>query len=104
MKTSTILQYEFLEYKYEISTIRPRRHRARGIGEQGIQRQAFTVQAAPVRQELYCPRSMSVQHSGTCSDPALSVAVLPQEATGGWLEQQGGEYNLCKASCFLYPG
>ena len=42
---------------------------------------------------------MPIQHSETCSDPALSVAVVSQEAAGGWLEQQGGEYHLL--SCFL---
>ena len=41
---------------------------------------------------------MPLQHSETCSDPALSVAVVPHDAAGGWLEQRG-EYHLL--SCFL---
>ena len=46
----------------------------------------------------FSPRRMPLQYSETCSDPALSVVVVPQEAAGGWLEQ-GGEYHLL--SCFL---
>ena len=37
---------------------------------------------------------MLLQQSETCSDPALSVVVMPREAAGGWLKQQGGEYHL----------
>ena len=71
----------------------------RGVGQQGVRRQPLRVQPTQVCEELHCPRRMLLQHSETCADPALSIAVVPQEASGGWLQQQGGEYHLI--SCFL---
>ena len=68
-----------------------------GVGEQDLQRQSIPVQPAPVCKELYRPRRMSLQHRGTCSDPALSAIVVPQAAAGGWLEQQGDEYYLASS-------
>ena len=70
----------------------------RGVGQQGVRRQPLRVQPTPVCEELHGPRRMPLQHSETCPDPALSVAVVPLEAGGGWLKQQGGEYLLL--SCF----